>query len=216
MPSNYKNRNSKRFYTICIAVTLLAVLLLVGVFFHLRAQVAPVLTLTVEGLKAETPAEAQAMCRADSNSYAKYMKNRDGCSWVWCGEDVLYLVRPEALHIDAKAENVGFPAVTFKDEHGASFSGYIIDPTGAPNEIGRIRIDIADEYNYDNVSMSVRVALRNGEISYDGAVYLWEKGSSEVFAARADSYTVIDGNLVSFVDDGGVTRVCYILDTKLD
>ena len=210
------SKDTKNFYIICIIVTLAVLLAIFAVFMHQRTQVAPVYVLTVEGLKAGNPAEAQALCRTDSNDYEKLMEGTEECSWVWGGENTLYLVHTKALRIDVNAGYPGFTAVTFKDEHGKTLSGYIIDPTGHPNEMGRIVVDESEEYTYDSVSMSVRVALREGKISYDDAVYLWEEGSNEVFAVYADSYTVIKDKLVSFVDDGGQTRVCYILDTTLD
>ena len=58
--------------------------------------------------------------------------------------------------------------------------------------------------------------LRSGEISYEDAVYLWDKDSTEVIAVRADSYQTVQDNIVSFTDDGNVTHTCYILDTKID
>ena len=216
MSSANVNKPQKRFYIICGAVTLAVVLILLGVFLHQRARVAPVLELTVDGLSADTPAQAQIICRSDNKRYLDYMEGRENCVWVWCGDNVLYLARPKALHVDADSENTGFTTVSFRDEHGKIHSGYIIDPTAAPNELGRIGISDAEELSYDSVSMSIRVALKKGDIAYAGAVYLWEKGSSEVIAVQADTYTVIENNLVSFTDDGGNTLVCYVLDTKLD
>ncbi len=215
MSSKHK-KSPKRFYIICFAATLAVVLVLLVVFLHQRAEVAPVYVLTVEGLEAETPADAQAVCRADNQRYLECMNDRDDCLWVWCGDDKLFLANSDALHIDSKAEDCGFTAVTFYDENGNKHSGFIIDPTAEPRELGRIQLEEAEEYSFDSVSMSIRVALRNGKIAYENAVYLWEKGSNVVFAVCSDSYTVIENNLVSFVDDGGATRVCYILDTKLD
>ena len=61
-----------------------------------------------------------------------------------------------------------------------------------------------------------RTAVASGEISYENAVYLWEKDSTEVIAVRADSYQTVQDNIVSFTDDGNVTHTCYILDTKID
>lgn len=217
MPSYKAKKDPKRFYMICGIITAVILLVILCVFFHQRARVAPVFELKVEGLQAaQDPDAAQAFCRADSDAYAGYMSEHEGCAWVWCGEDTLYLVKPDALHVNARAKNLGFPAVTFKDEHGKKLKGWIIKPVGDSNELGRIQIGEADEYTFDSVSMTIRVSLRNGEISYKDAVYLWEQGSSVVFAVKPDSYSVIKDNIVSFVDDGGATRVCYILDTKLD
>lgn len=216
MSSETEKRPTKRFYIICFAVTLALLLVLLAVFLHQRSEVAPVYVLTVEGLVAENPADAQAICRGDYEQCADLMQDREDCLWVWCGGNELFLVKPDALSIDAEKEQTGFTAVCFFDENGDKCSGWIISPAEKPNELGRIRLEPAEEYSFDSVSMSIRAALRSGEISYEGAVYLWEKGSGTVFAAAENSYTVIENNIVSFTDDGGVSRVCYILDTNLD
>lgn len=216
MRASDSEKKPKRFHIICIAATAAIILVVLALFIHQRNQVAPILVLDVEGLSAETPAQAQIQCRADCKRYQEYMKYESDCSWVWCGGSKLYLTRSEALHIDTAAESTGFTAVTFKDKRCKDLHGYIIEPQKAGNELGRIQIEEDGEYTFDNVSMSVRVALREGKIAYANAVYLWEKGSAEVIVAAADSYTVIDGGLVSFADDGGEIRICYILDTKLD
>ena len=63
--------------------------------------------------------------------------------------------------------------------------------------------------------MSIRVALRSGEISYENAVYLWEKDTDLVLAVRPDTYKTVEGSIVSFTDDGNVAHTCYILDTEI-
>ena len=78
--------------------------------------------------------------------------------------------------------------MTFDGGEGKRLEGYIIEPEIPPTELGRIVLTDGEEYTYDTVSMSVRMGLRNGKISYDDAVFLWEKDSTEVIVARADSY----------------------------
>ena len=81
--------------------------------------------------------------------------------------------------------------------------------------LGRIKISDAKEYTYDNVSMTVRVGLRSGDIKYENAVYLWEKDTDLVLAVRPDTYKTVEGSIVSFTDDGNVTHTCYVLDTEI-
>lgn len=210
------NRSQKRVYIICALVTVVVLGVVFGVHRYRLSRVAPVYVLTADNLSAQTPAEAQAACRADHARFAEIMKEHDGCVWVWTGKSTLYLVKPEALEIDASAEETGFTAVRFTDAKGKTQSGYILDPATEPVELGRISIEDAQEYNYENVSMTVRVGLRSGEISYENAVYLWEKDTSLVLAVRPDTYKTVEGSIVSFTDDGNVTHTCYILDTSLD
>ena len=103
----------------------------------------------------------------------------------------------------------------FINASGKQRKGFIIDPTTEPVELGRIKIDDAKEYNYDNVSMTIRVGLRSGEINYENAVYLWEKDTDLVLAVRSDTYKTVEGSIVSFTDDGNVTHTCYVLDTEI-
>lgn len=216
MSEKAKSKSSKGFYIVCIAVTAVIILALVCVSLYQRSEVAPVYVLTVDGLSADNPADAQALCRSEHERFSESAMAQDADIWVWCGEDELYLVKSDALTVLSGGDFPGFTAVSFLDEKGASHSGYIIDPTAEPKELGRIELGDAEEYTFDSVSMSIRVALRSGDISFENAVYLWEKDSSRVFAVGEDSYTPIEGNLVSFTDDGGTAHVCYILDTKLD
>ncbi len=216
MPAKKRSiNNSKRVYIICAAITLAVLGIIFGIHRYNISQVAPVYQVHVDGLEAETPAEAQAACRADYKRFSEQSEKYPGCAWVWTGKRMLYLVKPDALEIDASAEETGFTAVKFINASGKQRSGYIIDPTTEPVELGRIKIDDAGEYTYDNVSMTIRAGLRSGEIKYENAVYLWEKDSNLVLAVRPDTYTAVEGSIVSFTDDGNVTHTCYILDTEI-
>ena len=209
-------RASNKVYIICAVVAVFALAIIFGVHMYRNSQVAPVYELMVEGLEAETPAEAQAACRGDHERFAEAMEKYGESSWVWCGGKTLYLVKPDALVIDTEAEPSNFTAVKFKDENRGEKSGYIVDPSIAPKELGRIELGESEEYTFENVSMTVRVGLRNGDIDYENAVYLWEKGSDLVLAVRPDTYDIVEGSIVSFTDDGNVTHTCYILDTAID
>lgn len=209
------DKKQKQVYIICAVVTLVILGVMFGVYKHRLSRVAPVLEIRVENLEAQTPAEAQAACRGDYARFAEAMEGHEGCAWVWTGKHMLYLVRPEALEIAASAEETGFTAVKFKTANGKTKSGYIIDPATEPVELGRIKVTDAQEINYESVSMTVRTALRSGEISYENAVYLWEKDTDLVLAVRPDTYKTVEGSIVSFTDDGGVTHTCYILDTEI-
>lgn len=209
------DKKQKQVYIICAIVTLVILGVMFGVYKHRLSRVAPVLEIRVDNLEAQTPAEAQAACRGDYARFAEAMEGHEGCAWVWTGKHKLYLVRPEALEIAASAEETGFTAVKFKTSNGKTKSGYIIDPATEPVELGRIKVTDAQEINYESVSMTVRTALRSGEISYENAVYLWEKDTDLVLAVRPDTYKTVEGSIVSFTDDGGVTHTCYILDTEI-
>lgn len=209
------DKKQKQVYIICAIVTLVILGVMFGIYKHRLSRVAPVLEIRVENLEAQSPAEAQAVCRGDYARFAEAMEGHEGCAWVWTGKHKLYLVRPEALEIAASAEETGFTAVKFKTANGKTKSGYIIDPATEPVELGRIKVTDAQEINYESVSMTVRVALRSGEISYENAVYLWEKDTDLVLAVRPDTYKTVEGSIVSFTDDGGVTHTCYILDTEI-
>lgn len=209
------DKKQKQVYIICAIVTLVILGVMFGIYKHRLSRVAPVLEIRVDNLEAQTPAEAQAACRGDYARFAEAMEGHEGCAWVWTGKHMLYLVRPEALEIAASAEETGFTAVKFKTSNGKTKSGYIIDPATEPVELGRIKVTDAQEINYESVSMTVRVALRSGEISYENAVYLWEKDTDLVLAVRPDTYKTVEGSIVSFTDDGGVTHTCYILDTEI-
>ena len=202
-----------RFLLICIAVTLVLLAVILIVLAHQRAQIAPVLELTVDGLTAETPSEVQRLCRSDFERYAELMQKHEDCVWLWCGEDRLCLARQEVLtKLDVQS---GFTQVAYTDKHGDGQTGWIIDPAAAPNELGRISLNDSEEASFDSVSMSVRVALREGKIGFTDAVYLWEEGSSEVLAVNSEAVSDPAGAQISFTDDGGVMRNCYVLDTAL-
>ncbi len=216
MPAKKRSDNNlKRVYIICAVLTLAVLGIVFGIHRYKISQVAPVYQVHVDGLEAATPAEAQAACRADYQRFSEQSEKYPGCAWVWTGKRMLYLVKPEALEIDASAEETGFTAVKFINASGQERSGYIIDPATEPVELGRIKIDEASEYTYDNVSMTIRTGLRSGEIKYENAVYLWEKDSDLVLAVRPDTYMPVEGNIVSFTDDGNITHTCYILDTEI-
>jgi len=207
---------SGKFYIRCITLTLAALLTLFALYLHERSEAAPVYVLEVSGLNADTPADAQAQCRAEHEKYAEYAAGMDGVVWVWCGGNKLYLVKADALKLDIEAEHTDFTAVSFPDESGSTCRGYIIDPTAEPRELMRIHITDAEEFNFDLVSMSIRRSLRSGEISLTDAVYIWEAGSDTVFAVFEGSYTAVTDSIVSFTDDGDTAHTCFILDTKLD
>lgn len=206
---------AKRTYIAFAAITLAVLAVVFAVIMQSRSKT-PVYVLGVNGLDAETPAEAQIECRAEHEKFAKPLQNNTGCAWVWCGDNKLYLVKTTALRINTKDETQNFTAVTFDGGEGKRLEGYIIEPETPPTELGRIVLTDGEKYNFESVSMSIREGLRSGEISYTDAVYLWEKDSTEVIAVRADSYQTVQDNIVSFTDDGNVTHTCYILDTKID
>ena len=206
---------AKRTYIAFAAITLAVLAVVFAVIMQSRSKT-PVYVLEVNGLDAETPAEAQIECRAEDVKFAKPLQNNTGCAWVWCGDNKLYLVKTTALRINTKDETQNFTAVTFDGGEGKRLEGYIIEPETPPTELGRIVLEGGEKYNFESVSMSIREGLRSGEISYENAVYLWEKDSTEVIAVRADSYQTVQDNIVSYTDDGNVTHTCYILDTKID
>lgn len=206
---------AKRTYIALAAITLAVLAVVFAVIMQSRSKT-PVYVLEVNGLDAETPAEAQIECRAEHEKFAKPLQNNTGCAWVWCGDNKLYLVKTTALRINTKDETQNFTAVTFDGGEGKRLEGYIIEPETPPTELGRIVLTGGEKYNFESVSMSIREGLRSGEISYENAVYLWEKDSTEVIAVRADSYQTVQDNIVSYTDDGNVTHTCYILDTKID
>lgn len=216
MSARKSSVSSNRVFIISAIVALALLAVIFAVHSYKISLVAPVYQIKVEGLYALTPAEAQAACRADYARFSEAEQDYENCTWVWAGKKTLYLVKPDALEIDTAAEETGFTAVKFIDKNGNNKKGYIIDPATAPVELGRIRIDDAQEYTFDNVSQTIRVGLRSGEISYDeSAVYLWEKNTDLVLAVRPDTYKSVEGSIVSFTDDGNVTHTCYILDTEI-
>lgn len=204
-------KNSYAAYIIATAIVLLAVLIVVLIG---ASRIAPVCKLDVKGLSADSPAEAQAICRADYAKFQKASKGHKGCVWVWCGKGAVFLTNADDLTIIA-GSGADFTRVSFIDEDGTEMTGYVIDPESPPNELGRITLDGDGPYTYEDVGMSIREALRAGELGYDGAVYLWKVGTSTVFAVKPDAYTLIDGTGVSFTDDGGQLCFCRILDTDI-
>jgi len=207
-------KSKKRFYIICAAATLVLLCLAFTVIMLVMAQ-RPVYVVDLNGVSVQTPAQAQIECRADYTRFEKISKQYDACSWVWC-DTKLYLIRSSALRIDADAQESNFTAVIFRNSSGDKLSGYIIDPVTQPKELGRIELVDGEKYDFESVSMSVRVGLRDDEISYENAVYLWEKDSTLVLAVRPDTYETVQDNIVTFTDDGNAVHTCYILDTDID
>lgn len=210
-----KKHSTTRTTAVYAAVTIAALVVLFALMQYARSQIAEVYELSLENFSAQTPAEAQSACRAENETFLPYAEEYPDCLWVWCGDDKLYIVRGDVLKVEGEDPDNGFVKVSFKGEMGTEHTGYIIDPLKAPTLIARIDLGAAQEYTYDNVSMSIRKALRAGEFDYEDAIYLWEKGGSSVYAVHSDAVTVVEGSIASFTDDGGVARVCYILDTAL-
>lgn len=176
----------------------------------------PSLVLNLGDTSASTPSEIQADCRSNYAKFAEIIKDYPDSSFVWCGGNELYIVKNTGLRLENKIDENGFISVRFISQKLKSISGYIIDPTGVPSELGRINIDNADELDYESVSMSVRAVLRSGEIKFDNAAYLWAEGSNEVIAVRMDSYVPLGENVVVYTDDGNRPQVFRILDTELE
>lgn len=214
MASGKKPRTT-RITIIYIAATLAALIVVFALVQYMRSQVAEVYELTVSGLDAETPAQAQAMCRADNAKFVELSEKYPDCLWAWCGDDKLYIVRGDSLVVKSIGADGSFDEVSFTGEKGEKHTGYLIDPLKPPALLAQIELGEADEYNYDNVSMSIREGMRSGAVNYEDAVYLWESGGSMVYVVRSDSLEFADGTIAAFTDDGGKTRVCYILDTVI-
>lgn len=213
-----RNRKGKTRITVVYAAVTLAVLaVLFALMLYSQSQIAEVYELELKDFTAQTAAEAQAACRADNGKLSVLAEKYPDCLWVWCGDNVLHIVRTKPLVLEGIDPDSGFMKVSFKGEHGKDYTGYIIDPIKAPNVIAKLELEEAGEYTFDSVSMSVRTALREGsfDFDYDDAVWLWEKGGSVVYAVHGDAVTVIDDGIASFTDDGGTARVCYVLDTAL-
>ena len=183
---------------------------LVAVLGHGRDVVAPL----VEG-DCRVVVQEQQRGTADAvNSCRELFEGHEGCVWVWCGKGAVFLTDADDLTIIAGSES-GFTRVSFIDEDGTEMTGYVIDPESPPNELGRISLSGDGPFNYEDVGMSIRQALRAGELDYDGALYLWKVGTNTVFAVKPDAYTLIDGTQVSFTDDGSQLCFCRILDTDI-
>ena len=214
-----KNNNSdplKRRICITAVIFTLAVLAVIfALIQHQRSSIAPVYEMKVSGLTANTPNEAQAQCRAQSQKFAEIKQKYRGVCWVWCGNENLYLVKSSAAELMADSEFEGFTEISFRDRRGSTHDGYIISIDAEAKELGRIELEPADEYDFERVSMSIREGLRSGSIAFENAVYLWEKGSAEVLAVRDGSFEIMEENIAAFLDDGGRERVCYILDTGI-
>lgn len=208
--------NNAKVYITYAAITLAILAVIFAVITQQRNSIAPVYEITVSGLDAKTPSEAQVACKTDYSRFAEVMADYEDCAWAWCGGDVVYLVKTRAVRVNADSEYKGFTGVQFKDKDRKLHEGYLIDPATEPKELGRIQLSESEEYTFDNVSMTIRVGIRSEEIRYGDAVYLWAKGDSVVYAVKPDTYEKIENRIVNFTDDGGRNHTCYILDTKID
>ena len=170
----------KQVYIICAIVTLAVLGVIFGIHEYKIAQIAPVYQIRVDGLDAATPAGLRLPAARHIRALPSRARNTRAA--LGCGQEKRRFTssNPETLEIDASAEETGFTAVSFLNASGKRLHGYIIDPVTAPVELGRIKISDAKEYTYDNVSMTVRVGLRSGDIKYENAVYLWEKDTDLV------------------------------------
>lgn len=205
----------RHIYITAAVLTLAALALVFSLVKHQQAAVAPVYVMKVSGMTAQTPEEAQAQCRQEYRKFKDISDEHSDVSWAWSESGELYLVKTSAVTLMAESKYPDFSEIKFKDRRGAAHVGYIVDITDEPKELCRIELEPAEEYKLEQVSMSIRERLRSGEISCPDAVFLWEKGSGEVLAVKKDSYEIIEKNIVSFADDGGRVRICYILDTKI-
>ena len=200
---------------ICVIATAILLICILVLITGLRSKL-PELVISTEGLSARTPAEAQTELRTQADSFAKIKSEHENCSFVWCGSDEIYLVRNDKLEHIKQDSSEKFERVRLYVTSGLRVRGYIIDPCRKSSELGRIELVDGKVYDLDTVSMSVRVGLRNGDIDYGDAVYLWEKGSREVIAVKNGSVTASAGETVSYLDDGEVRHECLVLDTNLN
>ena len=209
------NNKSKKTW-VYILFTVLALGIMFGLCLLMLSRVGDAYKLTVKGLVADNPADAQAQCRADNEYFAGLQKQFSGNCWVWTGDNVVYLVRSSKLTVVIDDNNsTGFTKVRFIDHNGISLSGYIIDPVSESSVLGKILLDEEQELDFDKISMSVRVSMRNGDVDFGEAVYLWETGTRNVYAVKPEAVTITDGVIASFTDDGGNVILGYILDTDL-
>ena len=178
-------------------------------------SIAPVYQMTVKGMHLRTPTEVQAACRADYKDFKSASEKYDDCIWVWCGGSKMFLVKNNALTVCNDSDYDGFTRIQFTNNKLKMIKGYIIDAEKEPNELARIDISDAEDFSFDSVSMSVRIAIADGRIGFADACYLWESGSSTVFAVSRDKFADSGDGPVSFTDDGGQRHLCYILDTDI-
>lgn len=207
----------RRRLIILAAATLGTLLVIFLIIMQIKSQM-PLYMIGINGLDADSPAQAQRVCRESWERFAEIKQEYGDCEFVWCGKNRLYLLRPYALEEIPDKDNTGFVTVSFFNTSGIKSEGYIIHPELSPRELGIIDLVKTKgmELSFDSVSMSVRVGLREGSVGFDNAVYLWEEGSRKVFAVRAEAVTGETGDCVHFIDDGNTLRECYILDTTIE
>lgn len=210
---NPKQRKKALIMTIVILLAFGAALL--TFVSEITDSIAPVYQMTVKGMHLRTPYEVQAACRADFEDFRSASEEYDDCIWVWCGGSKMFLVKNNALTVCADSNYDGFTRVQFTNNKLKMIKGYIIDAEKEPNELARIDISNAEDFSFDSVSMSVRVAITDGRISFDDACYLWERGSHTVFAVSKDKIPEDSDGIVTFTDDGGQRHLCRILDTDI-
>lgn len=208
-----KQRNKALIMTIVILLAFGAVLL--TFVSAISDGIAPVYQMTVKGMHLRTPYEVQAACRADFEDFRSASEEYDDCIWVWCGGSKMFLVKNNALTVCADSDYDGFTRIQFTNNKLKMIKGYIIDAEKEPNELARIDISDAEDFSFDSVSMSVRIAIADGRISFDDACYLWESGSNTVFAVSKDKIPEDSDGTVTFTDDGGQRHLCRILDTDI-
>lgn len=196
------------------SVTLAILAVIFGIFMYERAWL-PLSVVELTGDVPDTPSQVQRMCRQSSEKFAAIAKEYPDCVFVWNGDEKIFAIRKEFLEDKKSTVDSNFVRVKFYNNKGVRTRGYIIDPVTRANELGTVEIENAEKLTFDSVSMSVRVSLRKGELSYKDAVYLWKGGSSEVLVVRSDAIKDPKALTVEFTDDGGDTAVYRVLDTKI-
>ena len=213
---NTLSKAQQKHLLIWAAATLGVLIVIFAVIMQIKSQM-PLYMIGLNGLGAETPAQAQRLCRESWERFAEIKEDYPDCEFVWCGKNRVYLLLPYALNEIPDNNNTGFDTVSFYNTSGIKTHGYIIHPELPPQELGVI--DLVEtkgkELSFDTVSMSVRVGLRKGTVDYEDAVYLWEEGSRKVFAVNSYAVSGATGDIIQFTDDGGTIRNCYILDTLI-
>ena len=213
---NARDRKAARKRLIIWAsVTFFVLAVIFCVIMGIRAKM-PMYMISVDGLDASSPAQAQRLCRENYQRFAAMKNEHPNCEFVWCGKNRIYMLLPYALESIPDSENTGFDSVRFYSTGGIKTRGYIIRPELPNQELGIIDLVNGNRFDFESVSMSVRVGLRKGEIPFNDAVFIWEKDSKKVFAVKKTAVFGQPGADTQFVDDGGVIRNCVILDTRID
>jgi len=216
MAKTNKKAETMRVYIISIAIALGFVALTYLLVFFVRYSTSPNYLLTVEGLSAQTPSQAQSACRKDNAEYKRLSEEYPDSSFVWCGEDTIYIVKDSRLKIDKSAPKYsGFTSVSFNIDYKTLEHGYIIDPTADPVVAAEIALGESETYNAQLVGMTIRTAMRDGTVNYEDVIYLWQDGSTVVYAVKTEAVTLLDNGYAQFTDDGSVLRFCHVLDTQL-